>query len=62
MLVLTRKKFDKVILTLPDGSVIEVSIVDIDRNKVKVGFEADRSIVIVREELLRRDTNASHQD
>lgn len=50
MLVLTRKKGEKIII----DDNIEVTIVDIEGSKVKVGIEAPQSIEIHREEVYRR--------
>ncbi len=52
MLVLSRKRQEKVVLTLPDGSVVNVILVAIDRNKVQLGFEAPLSVAIDRAERL----------
>jgi carbon storage regulator CsrA len=48
MLVLTRKRFERVIL---DGGIV-VSVEDISGDRVKLGFFAPSSVRIVREELL----------
>ena len=57
MLCLTRKIGEKLVI----GNDIVVTVVSIDRNTVRLGFEADRSIPIVREELIdhNRDTGGS---
>lgn len=52
MLVLSRKLNEKTVIITPSGDRIEVVIVDIDRGKVRLGFEANRSVQIFREELL----------
>ena len=53
MLVLSLNPMEAVRLTLPDGSSIRVILVRNFRDTVqaRIGFEADRSIKIVREEL-----------
>lgn len=60
MLVLSRKQEETIVLTLPlnldelvalAGASIEVTVVEHRRACVKLGFEAPRSIGIVREEL-----------
>lgn len=53
MLVVSRKVGEKVTLTCADGTVIEVALVDVDRGKVRIGFAAPRSVVIMRNELLQ---------
>ncbi len=47
MLILTRKKGESIII---DGN-IEVTIMEIEDGKVKVGIEAPREIEILRKEL-----------
>lgn len=48
MLVLTRKKGEKVYI----GDDVCVCIVDIDRNKVRLGIEAPRDVPVLRSELV----------
>ena len=58
MLVLSRKLSEKTIITTPSGERIEVAVVDIDRNKIRLGFTADVRITINREEVDRRKQSA----
>jgi len=51
MLVLSRKKNESVIITLPDGREIVVVVVEIDRGKIRLGFQADADVKIDRREL-----------
>lgn len=52
MLVLSRKKDEKIILRGPNMEDIEITIVRIDnRNKVRIGIMADREITVLRQEL-----------
>jgi len=52
MLVLSRKKDEKIILKMPNTSDIVITIVNIDnRNKVRVGIEADKEVTVLRSEL-----------
>lgn len=53
MLVLTRHEYESVIITLPDSTVIRVSVQEIHNARVRLGFEAPAHIAIHREELLR---------
>lgn len=54
MLILTRKLSEKVIITLPDRRTVEVVLVDVDRNKVRLGFVGPDDVLIYREEVQRR--------
>lgn len=63
MLCLGRRQGGKVILMLPTdtqqllalaGKRVVVTVVDVDRGKVRLAFEADRQIAICREELLEQ--------
>lgn len=47
MLVLTRKVGERVII----GDGIAVTVVEVDRGKVKLGIEAPKSVPIMRAEL-----------
>ena len=52
MLVLSRKKDEQIILKSPNMDDIKITIVRIDHNnKVRIGIEADKEIVILRSEL-----------
>ncbi len=52
MLVLSRKKDETIIVKIPGREDIKLTIVKIDNlNKVRVGVEADKEIVILRAEL-----------
>ena len=52
MLVLSRKKDETIILKRPDMSDIRITVVRIDnRNKVRIGIEADKDVTVLRSEL-----------
>lgn len=52
MLVLSRKKDEKVVLKVPGSKDIVITVVRIDNsNRVRLGIEADESVVILRSEL-----------
>lgn len=52
MLVLSRKKDETIILKGPDMKDIKITVVRIDgKNKVRIGIEADKNIVVLRSEL-----------
>ena len=47
MLVLTRKRGEKIII---DGGIV-VTVLDIDRGKVRIGVECPKDLTIYREEV-----------
>lgn len=53
MLVLSRKKNERIICTFPDGTVLDVCVVDIRGDKVRLGLTAPQGITIHREEVQR---------
>ena len=54
MLVLSRKLGEKIYI----GENICITVVDIDRGKIRLGIEAPRNVPIFRQELLPLDPNA----
>lgn len=60
MLVLSRKCDEKIRLYVDGASEaieIELTVVKIDRNKVRIGINADQRVTIVRSELDAECTN-----
>ena len=53
MLVLTRRIQESIII---DGD-IKITVLGIERNQVKLGFEAPDEVTIMREELLESDNS-----
>jgi len=52
MLVLSRKKDEKIIIKQPGMKPIEITVVRIDhRNRVRIGIEADKEVIVLRSEL-----------
>jgi carbon storage regulator CsrA len=52
MLVLSRKKDETIILKGPNMEDIKITVVRIDnKNKVRIGIEADKKITVIRSEL-----------
>lgn len=52
MLVLSRKTDETIILQIPGHEDIRLTVVRIDnRNKVRLGIEADKDVTILRSEL-----------
>lgn len=52
MLVLSRKSDEKIILQVEGLKDIELTVVRIDHNKVRLGIDADPNVTILREELI----------
>jgi len=56
MLVLSRKKDEAIIMRIPGHDDIRLTVVRIDNmNKVRIGVEADKDVVILRSELASSD-------
>ena len=53
-LALSRKVNETVIITLEDGRTIEVTLAKIQNERVRLVFKADKSINIIRKEVLCR--------
>lgn len=52
MLVLSRKKDESIIVRMPGREDVRLTVVRIDNmNKVRIGVEADKEVVILRAEL-----------
>ena len=51
MLLLTRALHQSIVLQLPNADHIEVYIIDIKNNQVKLGVEAPDNISILKDEL-----------
>ena len=57
MLVLTRKRNERIHILVPDGPTIVVTVAEFPaENKVQIGVSAPRDVRIVREELLTADS------
>ena len=54
MLVVSRRLGERLVIGTGPTRVV-VTVTDIDRGKIRLGITCDRSIPIVREELLGRD-------
>jgi len=54
MLILTRRPGETLIIELPTGELVEVTVLGIKGNQIKIGIDAPADIAIVREELLER--------
>jgi len=58
MLVLSRKLGEKIFI----NDNICITVVDIDRGKIRLGIEAPRDVPIFRKELLSNDAGAAKPD
>lgn len=56
MLVLTRKKDEKILLKLNEDEIVELTVVRIDANRVRLGIKAIDSVTILRSELVQKPT------
>lgn len=51
MLVLSRRLGEQIVITTPEGRKIEVTVVDIGREKIRLGVQADKEVTIHRREV-----------
>lgn len=54
MLVLSRKRDEKILLQINEQEDIELTVVRIDNNKVRLGIDASDAVTILRSELVER--------
>lgn len=54
MLLLDVRKDKKIVIKTETGRIIEISVVNINGGIIKLGFEADKDILIDREEIAYR--------
>ena len=54
MLVVTRRPGEAIVIELPTGELIEVVVLSVKGNRVKLGTDAPEHLPVVREELLER--------
>lgn len=59
MLVLSRRKDEKIVLTLENGDLIEVSILKIEGSRVKLGIDAPESVHISRPRIQENNNGSS---
>jgi carbon storage regulator CsrA len=52
MLCLSRKLGERIRLRCPDGTVIWLTLVEVDRNKVRLGFECPAGVEVLRQEII----------
>lgn len=59
MLVLSRKRDEKILLKVGESEqTVELTVVRIDANKVRLGIEAGKDVTILRKELLSESNDA----
>jgi carbon storage regulator len=51
VLVLSRHKQESVILILPDGAEVEVTLCDVRGDRARIGFAAPQDVKILRREI-----------
>ena len=51
MLVLSRQRDERIVILLPDGRMIEIIVVDIRGEKVRLGIDAPKDITVHRKEV-----------
>ena len=56
MLVVTRRPGESLVIELPSGEQIKVTVLGVKGNQVRIGTDAPENITILREELLESDT------
>ena len=54
MLVVTRRPGESIVIELPTGELIEVVVLSVKGNQVKLGTDAPKHLPVVREELLEQ--------
>lgn len=59
MLVLSRKRDEKILLKINETELIELTVVRIDANKVRLGISASENVTILRSELLKPEDLAA---
>lgn len=56
MLILTRKDGESIQIHTPDKHVINLTVTQIRKGQVRIGFDAPAYYAIVREELVQKDS------
>ncbi len=51
MLILSRRTFESLVLEMPDGTKAKIVVAEIRGGSVRLGIDAPKEIVVVREEL-----------
>jgi carbon storage regulator len=51
MLVLSRRESESIVVTLPDQRRIRITLVEMQRDRARIGFDAPKDVVIHRDEV-----------
>ena len=58
MLILTRRPGETLILELPSGERVEITVLSVKGNQVRIGTNAPDDVQIIREELVHKETGS----
>lgn len=62
MLVISRKKGESAIIGITPGVEIKIVVVEIERGKIRLGFEMPRSFPLLRQELYLKSNGFTDAD
>lgn len=62
MLVLSRKKNEAMVIYLPDGRIIQIWVVEIRGDKVRLGTDAPKDIIVDRKEVYEKKERLAKAD
>lgn len=54
MLILTRRIGEVLVIELPSGEQIEITVLNVKGNQVRIGTSASKDVTVFREEILER--------
>ena len=54
MLILTRRPGETLIIELPNGKQIDVTVLEVKGNQVRIGINAPKDVAVHREEIYER--------
>lgn len=61
MLVLSRKCDEKILIQVPGLEKIEITVVQIDSSRIRLGFDAPKDVIILRKELQEENRLANRE-
>lgn len=59
MLALTRRENEEIILTLPNGDIIQFAVIETRSHRVKIGINAPDNVTIDRKEIYEKKLKSS---